>query len=117
MPFDQASSGQTTTDQPTTAAPPSTTAPPSTFDPPTTGAVAELNLFTVGTSPAVSVSQLYLTTSTALGNAALQATANMQKGFEVSQTATLLGIQALYQDVRAARLEALKILEDNKTFS
>ena len=61
-----------------------------------TDSVTQVNTEVVGTSPALSLSNLYQATSQALGNAAHNATLNQMESNVTSQAALTQGVATLY---------------------
>ena len=61
-----------------------------------TDSVTQVNTEVVGTSPALSLSNLYQATSQALGNAAHNATLNQMESTITSQAALTQGVATLY---------------------
>ncbi len=60
-----------------------------------TDSVTQVNTKVVGDAPAVAVSNLFLATSQALGNAAHNATNNQQQSYVTMQAATTQGVNSL----------------------
>lgn len=61
-----------------------------------TDSVSQVNTKVVGDSPALSLSNLYVATSQALGNAAHNATTNQFNSNVVAQATTVQGVSTLY---------------------
>ena len=60
-----------------------------------TDSVTQVNTKTLGDSPAVSTSNLFIATSQALANAAQNATNNQQQSYVTMQTATTQSVNAM----------------------
>lgn len=60
-----------------------------------TDSVTQVNTKVVGDAPAIAMSNLYMATSQALGNAAHNATNNQQQAYVTMQAATTQGVSSL----------------------
>lgn len=76
-----------------------------------TDAVTQANVHTLGTSPAVAMSNLYQATAQALANAAHNATTAQQQANILAQASTTMGVAILYSlDTASTGKATAKIL-------
>lgn len=61
-----------------------------------TDSVSQANTKVLGDSPAISLGELYVSTSQALSNAAHNATANQQQSVLTAQASNVMGVSTLY---------------------